>query len=61
MPIEIHFRNKQPPKKILFDYDLFLNGVDSPGINFVRHEKLNFTNPAPEFKALLLQAGGVSG
>ncbi|XP_059166891.1 protein AF-9-like [Physella acuta] len=59
LPIEIHFKNKQSPRKIVFSYDLFLNAKDSPPINNVRYEKLKFQNPTPEFKAKLLKAGGV--
>ena len=59
LPIEIYFKNKQPPRKISFEYDLFLNGLDAPAISFTRHEKLNFTNPTPEFKTKLIKAGGV--
>lgn len=60
LPIEIHFKNKQTPRKIIFLYDLFLNAKDSPPINNVRYEKLKFQNPTPEFKAKLIKAGGVS-
>ncbi|KAH9513199.1 hypothetical protein Btru_034361 [Bulinus truncatus] len=59
LPIEIHFKNKQSPRKIVFSYDLFLNAKDSPPINNVRIEKLKFQNPTPEFKAKLLKAGGI--
>ncbi|BFY97491.1 hypothetical protein BsWGS_00531 [Bradybaena similaris] len=58
LPIEIHFKNKQTPRKIIFLYDLFLNAKDSPPINNVRYEKLKFQNPTPEFKAKLIKAGG---
>uniref|UniRef100_A0A2C9K505 YEATS domain-containing protein n=1 Tax=Biomphalaria glabrata TaxID=6526 RepID=A0A2C9K505_BIOGL len=59
LPIEIHFKNKQSPRKIVFSYDLFLNAKDSPPINNVRIEKLKFQNPTPEFKAKLFKAGGI--
>ena len=60
LPIEIHFKNKQSPRKIYFSYDLFLNVKDQPPINNFRYEKLKFSNPTPEFKAKLIKAGGVS-
>ncbi|GFO44726.1 protein af-9 [Plakobranchus ocellatus] len=59
LPIEIHFKNKQSPRKICFSYDLFLNVKDNPPINNSRFEKLKFSNPTPEFKAKLIKAGGV--
>ncbi|CAG5134762.1 unnamed protein product, partial [Candidula unifasciata] len=58
MPIEIYFKNKQTPRKIVFSYDLFLNIIDCPPINHVRYEKLKFKNPTPDFKAMLIKAGG---
>ncbi|BFY97489.1 hypothetical protein BsWGS_00529 [Bradybaena similaris] len=59
LPVEIYFKNKQTPRKIVFEYDLFLNAVNSPPINNVRYEKLKFQNPTPEFKAKLIKAGGI--
>ncbi|KAK3799333.1 hypothetical protein RRG08_048839 [Elysia crispata] len=59
LPIEIHFKNKQSPRKIYFSYDLFLNVKDQPPINNFRYEKLKFSNPTPEFKAKLIKAGGI--
>jgi len=58
LPIELYFKNKQPPKRIMFEYDLFLNAPGASPINNVRLEKLRFKNPTPEFKAKLLKAGG---
>ncbi|XP_050403136.1 protein AF-9 isoform X2 [Patella vulgata] len=57
-PIIIYFRNKEIPKKISFDYDLFLNAENCPPINNVRYEKLTFKNPNEEFRQKLLKAGG---
>ncbi|KAL5004604.1 hypothetical protein ScPMuIL_018060 [Solemya velum] len=58
LPIDIYFKNKQEPKKIPFQYDLFLR-LEEPPVNHVRCEKLTFQNPTEEFKAKLLKAGGV--
>ena len=59
MPIDIYFKNKEEPKKIRFQYDLFLKLDDTP-VNHIRCEKLTFQNPTEEFKKKLLKAGGVS-
>lgn len=55
MGIEVHFRNKVLPKKMCFNYNLFLN----PEGDFLRCEKLTFNNPTKEFKRKLIKAGGV--
>jgi YEATS domain-containing protein 1/3 len=54
LPIDIHFKNKEDPKKIRFIYDLSLKLEDH-----IRCEKLTFQNPTDEFKKKLLKAGGV--
>lgn len=59
LPIDIHFKNKEDPKKIRFKYDLFLKLEDCPPVNHIRCEKLTFQNPTDEFKKKLLKAGGV--
>lgn len=58
VPIEIYFRNKEEPKKITYNYDLFLH--ISEAVHNTRREKLTFQNPSVEFKKKLLRAGGVS-
>ena len=58
LPVEICFKNKEEPKKITFEYDLFLR-TDSTCSNS-RREKLTFQNPNEDFKRKLLKAGGVS-
>ena len=58
LPIDIHFKNKAEPKKIVFMYNLFLH-MEEP-VNHVRCEKLTFQNPTDEFRKKLLKAGGVS-
>uniref|UniRef100_UPI00358F6E06 protein AF-9-like isoform X2 n=1 Tax=Myxine glutinosa TaxID=7769 RepID=UPI00358F6E06 len=60
MPIEVYFRNKEEPKKVCFEYDLFLNLEGHPPVNHIRCEKLTFSNPTEEFRLKLLMAGGVS-
>ena len=60
LPIEIYFRNKEEPRQIRFDYDLFLHLDGSPPVNNVRCEKLTFQNPTDDFRQKLLKAGGVS-
>ncbi|XP_010003882.1 PREDICTED: protein ENL [Chaetura pelagica] len=59
MPIEVHFKNKEEPKKVCFTYDLFLNLEGNPPVNHLRCEKLTFNNPTKEFRRKLLKAGGV--
>lgn len=58
MPIEVYFRNKEEPKKVRFDYDLFLHLEGHPPVNHLRCEKLTFNNPTEEFRRKLLKAGG---
>ncbi|XP_006764291.1 PREDICTED: protein ENL isoform X1 [Myotis davidii] len=59
MPIEVHFKNKEEPRKVCFTYDLFLNLEGNPPVNHLRCEKLTFNNPTIEFRYKLLMAGGV--
>ncbi|XP_066061487.1 protein ENL isoform X1 [Chamaea fasciata] len=59
MPIEVHFKNKEEPKKVCFTYDLFLNLEGNPPVNHLRCEKLTFNNPTKEFRRKLIRAGGV--
>ncbi|XP_075401668.1 protein ENL isoform X2 [Tenrec ecaudatus] len=59
MPIEVHFKNKEEPRKVCFTYDLFLNLEGNPPVNHLRCEKLTFNNPTYEFRCKLLRAGGV--
>jgi YEATS domain-containing protein 1/3 len=60
LPIEIYFRNKDEPKKIRFQYDMFLHTEGCPPVNNVRCEKLTFQNPTEDFRKKLLKAGAVS-
>ncbi|CAM4681255.1 protein ENL isoform X2 [Chelonia mydas] len=59
MPIEVHFKNKEEPKKVCFTYDLFLNLEGNPPVNHLRCEKLTFNNPTKDFRRKLIKAGGV--
>ncbi|XP_077188307.1 protein ENL isoform X2 [Paroedura picta] len=59
MPIEVHFKNKEEPKRVCFTYDLFLNLEGNPPVNHLRCEKLTFNNPTKEFRRKLIKAGGV--
>ncbi|XP_055052697.2 protein AF-9 [Misgurnus anguillicaudatus] len=58
LPIEVYFRNKEEPKKVRFDYDLFLHLEGHPPVNHLRCEKLTFNNPTEDFRRKLLKAGG---
>ena len=58
LPIDVHFKNKQLPTKLTFEYNIFLNAQHTPNVKNVHYEKLHFKNPYPEFKAKLLEAGG---
>ncbi|XP_061815269.1 protein AF-9 isoform X1 [Nerophis lumbriciformis] len=58
LPIEVYFRNKEEPKKVRFDYDLFLHLEGHPPVNHLRCEKLTFNSPAEDFRRKLLRAGG---
>ncbi|XP_019336316.2 protein AF-9 isoform X4 [Alligator mississippiensis] len=58
LPIEVYFKNKEEPKKVRFDYDLFLHLEGHPPVNHLRCEKLTFNNPTEEFRRKLLKAGG---
>lgn len=50
---------QEEPKKVRFDYDLFLHLNGHPPVNHIRCEKLTFNNPTEEFRRKLLKAGGV--
>lgn len=52
---------QEEPKKVRFDYDLFLHLEGHPPVNHLRCEKLTFNNPTEEFRRKLLRAGGVGG
>ncbi len=51
--------HQEEPKRVRFDYDLFLHLEGHPPVNHLRCEKLTFNNPTEEFRRKLLKAGGV--
>ena len=57
MQIDIHFRNKDEPKKVTYEYDMFLR-LDDSVVNHQK-EKLTFHNPNEEFKKKLIKGGGI--
>lgn len=59
LPIEVYFKNKDEPRKVKFDYDLFLQS-EGPPISHVRYEKITFKNPSEDFRIKLIKGGGVS-
>uniref|UniRef100_S4RWZ7 MLLT1 super elongation complex subunit a n=1 Tax=Petromyzon marinus TaxID=7757 RepID=S4RWZ7_PETMA len=59
LPIEVYFKNKEEPRKVKFDYDLFLHLEGQPPVNHLRCEKLTFSNPPSDFRRRLLKAGGM--
>lgn len=59
LPIEIYFKNKVEPRKVRFEYDLYLQSEGGPIIN-VRPEKIIFKNPSEDFRRKLILGGGVS-
>lgn len=59
LPIEVYFKNKEEPRKLRFDYDLFLPVYGSPPIDNIRSEALTFRNPTDEFRRKLVKGGGI--
>jgi YEATS domain-containing protein 1/3 len=59
LPIEVYFKNKDEPRKVKFEYDLFLQS-EGPAISHVRYEKMTFKNPSEDFRMKLIKGGGVS-
>lgn len=57
LSIDIHFRNRDEPKKATFKYDLVLQ-ITGPHQNSQK-EKFVFPNPSDDFKKKLLKGGGV--
>lgn len=57
LSIEIHFKNKDEPRKVIFFYDLDLNQTKP----YHRSEKKDFIfeNPSDEFRQMLKNGGGV--
>ena len=55
----MHFKNREEPKKVFFEYDLLLPALGLPPVSNIRSEALTFKNPTDEFKRKVLKAGGV--
>ncbi|XP_013111405.1 protein AF-9 [Stomoxys calcitrans] len=56
--VEIFFRNRDEPKRVLYQYDLFLQQTGPPTHSF-EVKKHIFENPSEEFRQKLLRGGGV--
>ena len=57
LPVEVIFRNKEEPRKVMFEYDLLLPNLDDPPISQMRSECLTFQNPSEEFRVKLIRGG----
>lgn len=60
LPVEVIFRNKEEPRKVMFEYDLLLPNLDDPPISQMRSECLTFQNPSEEFRVKLIRGGAKS-
>lgn len=58
MPIDVYIKNNGEPKKIRFQYELFLGTVGT--ITHNRCEKITFQQPSPLFRERLVNGGAVS-
>jgi len=58
MPIDVYIKNNGEPKKIRFQYELFLGTVGTVTHN--RCEKITFQQPSPLFRERLVNGGAVS-
>ena len=58
MPIDVYMKNDGEPKKIRFQYELFLGTVGTVTHN--RCEKITFQHPSPLFRERLVNGGAVS-
>ncbi|KAH1012456.1 hypothetical protein HUJ05_011614 [Dendroctonus ponderosae] len=60
LPIQIHLKNNQEPRKIQFNYDLQLQ-PSGPPIHEVQKEKYTFHSVSEDFRNKLLKGGAVLG
>lgn len=62
LKIDIIFRSPVNPKERLihYEYDLFLPGEGQPCVRNFKTNRVNFGNPSPAFRAMLLAGGAVS-
>jgi len=58
MPIDVYVKNNSEPKKMRFQYELFLGTVGTVTHN--RCEKITFHQPSPLFRERLVSGGAVS-
>jgi len=58
MPIDVYIKNNAEPKKIRFQYELFLGTGGTVTHN--RCEKITFQQPSPIFRERLVNGGAVS-
>ncbi|XP_017091976.2 protein ENL [Drosophila bipectinata] len=58
LPVEIHFRNRDDPKRITYQYDLSLQTTGPPQ-HRVQVKTHIFEAPSEEFRAKLMRGGGV--
>uniref|UniRef100_A0A6P7G415 Protein ENL isoform X1 n=2 Tax=Diabrotica virgifera virgifera TaxID=50390 RepID=A0A6P7G415_DIAVI len=58
IPIDIYLKNNNEPKRITFDYDLYLHS-SGPSIHRVQKEKHTFPSPSEEFRSKLLKGGAI--
>ncbi|KAH8243356.1 hypothetical protein KR032_006831 [Drosophila birchii] len=58
LPVEIFFRNRDEPKRIMYQYDLVLQSTGPPQ-HHVQVKTHIFEAPSEEFRAKLMRGGGV--
>ncbi|XP_001965931.3 protein AF-9 [Drosophila ananassae] len=58
LPVEIHFRNRDDPKRITYQYDLVLQSTGPPQ-HHVEVKTHIFEAPSEEFRTKLMRGGGV--
>jgi len=58
LPVEIYFRNRDEPKRIIYQYDLVLQSTGPPQ-HHVEVKTHIFEAPSEEFRAKMMRGGGV--
>lgn len=58
LPIDIHFKNRDEPKRVTFNYDLDLQQTGPP-VHRNEIKKYTFNNPSDDFRRKLLKGGGI--
>ena len=59
LKIEVCFKTRDEPRKVMFTYDLFLPLIGYPPVTNVRTEALTFTHPTEDFMKKLIKGGGL--